>query len=76
MTIFEVKSGDKTIKTVSQLEDIANIFHLLRKACSQQRDTMFDDTTKTFLYQNENDNCYLKFDELSHTWVILTKVPY
>ena len=25
---FEVKSGDKTIKTVSQLEDIANIFHL------------------------------------------------
>ena len=37
---------------------------------------MIDDTTETFLYQNEKDNCYLKFAELSHTLVPLTKVPY
>ena len=42
---FEVESGDKTIKADSYHKGFAYIFHLLIQACSQQRNTMFDDTT-------------------------------
>jgi hypothetical protein len=32
---FEVNDGDKTIRTASNHEYFANIFHFLRKACSE-----------------------------------------
>ena len=45
VVIFEVKTGDKTVRTGSLHKGFAYIFHFSIKACSQQRNTMFDDTT-------------------------------
>ena len=53
-----MKDEDKTIRVASNHEEFANIFHFLRKACSQQWDIKIDDTTKTFQYQIES---WIKF---------------
>ena len=46
-TIFAVESGDNTIKTDSYHKGFAYIFHFLIKACSQQWNTMVDDTQQS-----------------------------